>query len=283
MSVAEALRAAAARLAATSDTARLDAELLMAHALGVTRSGLLLGHMPDEVPAAFAELVERRAAHEPVAYIAGRQEFFGLELRVTPDVLIPRSDSETIVEAALERMGEEGRVLDLGTGSGALLLAFLANRPGWGGVGIERSEPALAVAQANAAGLGLQDRAELWAGDWTQPGWADHLGRFDLILCNPPYVEDHAELDPDVRSFEPAEALFSGVEGLDDYRILIPRLDGLLAEGGIAILEIGHKQGDAVAEIAANSGFNWEIRHDLGDRPRAAILERGLGKARSNL
>ena len=148
--VAEALREAAERLSATSDTARLDAEILMAHALGMSRSDMLLKHMRDPMPEGFAALVDRRALHEPVAHIVGRQEFYGLDLAVTPDTLIPRGDSETIVEAALDLAGDTGRVLDLGTGSGALLLAFLANRPGWTGVGTDRSPAALAVAHGNA-------------------------------------------------------------------------------------------------------------------------------------
>lgn len=279
MNIAEAIREAAERLAATSDTARLDAELLMAHALGTWRSDMLLGRMLDEPPAAFAGLVERRVGHEPIAYITGRQEFFGLDFAVTPDVLIPRGDSETIVEAALELSGESGRVIDLGTGSGCLLLAFLANRPGWHGVGIDASRAALKVARSNAASLALAGRAAMQDGDWTTPGWADDRGTFDLVLCNPPYVETGADLAPSVADFEPSGALYAGSDGLDEYRALIPQLPAILASNGIAILEIGHKQAEAVAEIAASHGFSCEIRDDLAKRPRAAILTRGVGKA----
>ncbi|MED5206862.1 MAG: peptide chain release factor N(5)-glutamine methyltransferase, partial [Pseudomonadota bacterium] len=146
MTVAEALRAAAERLAVTSDTARLDAELLMAHALGASRSDLLLRHMRDGVPDGFAGLVERRAAREPVAHILGEQEFYGLTFRVTPATLIPRGDSETIVSAALECASDAERVLDMGTGSGALLLAFLSECRSADGIGIDASADALAVA-----------------------------------------------------------------------------------------------------------------------------------------
>ncbi|KPF63044.1 peptide chain release factor N(5)-glutamine methyltransferase [Porphyrobacter sp. AAP60] len=272
MTVAEAIRAAAETLASVSDTARLDAELLMAHALGLSRSDMLLRAMRDAAPAAFAVLVERRAEHEPVAYITGTAEFYGLALTVTPATLIPRGDSETLVEAALEHAGAAGRAVDLGTGTGALLLALLANRAGWHGAGIDASPGALAVAEGNAAGLGLAERSRWHVRDWHTPGWADDLGTFDLILCNPPYVEQDAALDRQVRDHEPASALFAGPEGLDDYRVLIPQLGKLFMPGAVAILEIGANQADAVSAIAAVAGFEAELRRDLAGRPRALIL-----------
>ncbi|RJY09732.1 peptide chain release factor N(5)-glutamine methyltransferase [Aurantiacibacter aquimixticola] len=272
MTVAEALRAAAARLATTSDTARLDAELLMAHALGVSRSDMLLRHPADSVPEAFAPLIMRRAAHEPIAHIIGHQEFYGREFIVTPDVLIPRADSESVVEAALAAAPRAQRVLDLGTGSGALMLTLLAEMPMTTGVGVERSGKARVVAQNNAASLGLAGRAEIRAGDWTARGWADDLGTFDLVIANPPYVETGADLAPDVRDFEPAEALFAGAEGLDDYRIIAPQLPGLLTDQGIAVLEIGASQGDAVTKIAEDQGFATQIVKDLAGRDRAVVL-----------
>lgn len=274
MTVSAALRAASARLAATSDTARLDAEVLMAHALGVTRSDLLLRHMDGDEPPAFAALVERRAGHEPVAYIVGEQEFFGRPFRVTPATLIPRADSESVVEAVLAACPAPARVLDCGTGTGALLLTVLGECPAASGVGIDRSAQALAVAQGNAQALGLAARARMLAADWHQPGWAADLGRFDLILANPPYVEVDAPLDPDVRDFEPGEALFAGPEGLDDYRVLIPQLPALLVPGGVAVLEIGHRQAPAVSLIAADAGFSAKVRHDLAGRARALVLHR---------
>lgn len=272
MTVAETLRQAAAKLAATSDTARLDAELLMAHTLGVSRTELLLRHMADAVPEDFGALVARREEHEPVAYIVGRKEFYGREFEVGPGVLIPRMDSETTVAAALQACPPAGRVLDCGVGSGALLLTVLAERPQALGVGIDRSEEALAVAGRNAAALGLAGRAELLRRDWDEAGWATGLGRFDLILANPPYVEDEAPIEPDVRRWEPEGALFAGSEGLDAYRILVPQLPTLLADGGVAVLEIGATQAEAVAAIAAGVGFRCELRRDLGGRPRALIL-----------
>jgi release factor glutamine methyltransferase len=273
--VAKALRDTAEALAATSDTARLDAELLMAHALGVSRSELLLRHTGAPVPESFAALVERRQGHEPVAYILGEQEFRGLSFRVTPDVLIPRGDSEIVVEAALAARPAARRVLDCGTGSGALLLAVLSELPAATGVGIDRSSAALAVAQGNAASLGLAARVAFAEADWTAHGWADALGGpFDLILANPPYVEDAADLAPSVHAHEPHGALFAGPEGLDDYRVLIPQLPWLLAPEGAAVVEIGHAQAEAVAAIAAAAGFAAMLHRDLGDRPRALEMRR---------
>lgn len=279
MTVAEAIRAAALRLAATSDTARLDAEVLMAHLLGASRSDLLLRRMTDPCPPGYAALVERRVEHEPVAYITGTQDFYGLPFVVSPAVLIPRGDSEVLVEAALALRPEPRRILDCGTGSGALLLAVLAQLPAATGIGIDRSAEALAVASANAASLGLTGRTEMRLADWAVPGWADGFGQFDLILANPPYVEDAAQLDPSVRDHEPAGALFAGPDGLDAYRALIPQLPGLLAPGGTALVEIGASQAQAVGAIAARSGLDAKVHPDLAGRDRALELKISLGKA----
>lgn len=279
MTAADAIREAAAALATTSDTARLDAELLLAHALGVTRSELLLRHMRDPAPAGFAALVDRRLGHEPVAYILGEQEFFGLPFRVSPAVLIPRGDSEVLVEAALAARPGAARVLDCGTGSGALLLAVLHGLPQASGVGIDRSAAALAVAADNARRLGLAERAAMTLADWHCAGWADGLaGPFDLVLANPPYVEADADLAPSVRAHEPAGALFAGADGLDDYRVLIPQLPGLLAPGGAALVEIGYTQAEAVTAIAAQAGLTAGLHHDLGGRPRVLEFKIPLGK-----
>ena len=272
MPVTEAIRAATQRLSEISDTARLDAELLMAHALGVSRSEMLLKHGANAAPPAFADLIDRRARHEPLAHIVGRQEFYGREFAVTPDVLIPRGDSETLIEAALELAPDAKRILDLGTGSGCLLLTMLAEMPQADGIGIDASSKAVKVAAGNAAMLGLADRAQIGHKSWNEAGWADDLGQFDLILANPPYVETAAELDRSVRDYEPAQALFAGEDGLGDYKVIIPQLRALMAQHAAAILEIGHTQAESVSEIARQHGFIVQLRRDLADRPRALIL-----------
>jgi len=273
MTVNQALRDAAKRLQPTSPTARLDAELLMAHALNVTRSDMLVRHMTCPTPPAFDGLVERRATQEPVAYILGSEEFYGLPFSVSPDVLIPRADSEVLVESALAIKPDAGTVLDCGTGSGALLLAVLHHMPGARGTGTDRSDAALSVAQANAVSFGLSERADMVRADWNEPGWSDALaGPFDLVLANPPYVETNADLEPCVRNFEPAGALFAGTEGLDAYRVLIPQIPALLSPGGAALVEIGSTQAEAVATIAQRAGLLTSLLHDLANRPRALHL-----------
>ena len=275
MKVFDAIRAAAERLAGVSDTPVLDAEYLMAKAARTARADIWRLDMEGSAPPhdAFRQLVERRLAREPLSYILGHAEFYGRTFRVTPDVLIPRSDSETLIYAALEAAPGAKRVLDLGTGSGALLVTALLELGAATGIGIDASQAALYVAENNAQLLGLgRKQAKFLCRDWTQAGWDEGLGAFDLVLCNPPYVETGAELEPDVREFEPASALFAGPEGLDDYRILIPQLSGLLQEGGVAILEIGYEQAEAVGAIAQGEGFTVSLRRDLANRPRALIL-----------
>ncbi|MGB7419363.1 MAG: peptide chain release factor N(5)-glutamine methyltransferase [Erythrobacter sp.] len=272
MRIAEAIRAAASTLSEISDTARLDAELLMAHALGVERSAMLVRQMDDPAPDTFAALVQRRAACEPVAHILGAQEFYGRSFAVSRDVLIPRGDSETLIDAALEFAPVGARVLDLGTGSGALLITAVLEIDDAHGTGIDASPSALRIAQRNAQQLGvIGARARFLARDWTKDGWCADLGTFDLILCNPPYIEEDAELSPQVRDYEPARALFAGADGLADYRALLPQLRALMNEGALAMFEIGYSQADAVTALARSEGFVAQLRHDLANRPRCVI------------
>jgi release factor glutamine methyltransferase len=268
--VRAALGEAAQRLSGVSDTARLDAELLMAHALGVSREVLLLSRLGDEVSAEFEALLARRMESEPVAYITGTRDFWTISLTVSPAVLIPRSDSETLIETAVGHFAKAGpkRVLDLGTGSGALLLAALSEWPEAGGVGVDASEAALAVAAANAKSLGLADRAAFALGDWGEG--LDK--RFDLILCNPPYVESGAILAAEVADYEPASALFAGEDGLEDYRRLMPQFARLMEPGAIVALEIGAEQAGLVSALALEAGLSARCFQDLAGRSRCLLL-----------
>lgn len=268
---ARALAKAAERLAHISDTPRLDAEVLLAAALGIGRDVLLLHPPHGPAPALFGEMVERRLAGEPVAYITGRRGFWDIELEVGPGVLIPRPDSETLIVAAIEHFaGHAGptRILDLGTGPGTLLLAALDIWPKATGLGVDFSPNALAYARRNADRLGLAARTELRIGDWA----AGIDESFDLVLANPPYVARDAVLGPGVAEHEPTEALFAGDDGLDDYRRLGPQLGRLIAPGGIAAVEIGFDQADNVAAILRESGLANRLARDLAGRPRALIV-----------
>ena len=269
--ISRALADAARQLEGTSDTARLDSELLMAEALHIDRDKLILSPPDRKVPERFWAMVERRKAGEPVAYITGRRAFWNIELHVGPGVLVPRPDSEVLIASAIEHFettGGPARILDLGTGPGTLLLAALDIWPDATGLGTDLSRQALAYSSANARRLGFDERAK-----WLQGNWAEGLvEKFDLILCNPPYVADGAELGPGVREYEPGEALFAGSEGLDAYRALAPQLPLLLAKGGIAAVEIGHDQAAAVTRLLARDGLKARVAHDLAGRDRAILL-----------
>ena len=269
--IARALGDAARQLQKSSDTARLDAELLMAEALHIDRDKLILSPPDREVPKRFWTMVERRQAGEPVAYITGRRAFWNIELHVGPGVLVPRPDSEVLIASAIEHFDGSGgprRILDLGTGPGTLLLAALDMWPEATGLGIDVSRQALSYASANARRLGFEQRIKLAQGDWAK-GLAE---TFDLILCNPPYVPEGAELGAGVREYEPDEALFAGEEGLDAYRALAPQLPGLLNPRGLAAVEIGADQAAAVTRLLTRDRLKSRVAEDLAGRPRAVLL-----------
>jgi release factor glutamine methyltransferase len=262
---------AARQLSETSDTARLDAELLMAEALHIDRDRLILSPPDRAVPKRFWTMVKRRSAGEPVAYITGRRAFWNIDLHVGPGVLVPRPDSEVLIAAAIEhfeRSSGPKRILDLGTGPGTLLLAALDVWPQATGVGIDLSRRALSYASANARRLGFETRVKFKFGNWSD-GIEE---KFDLILCNPPYVAEGAELGPGVREFEPDEALFAGETGLDAYAALAPQLPGLLASKGLAAIEIGYDQAESVTGLLARDGLLAKVANDLVGRPRAVLL-----------
>lgn len=271
--VRAAIRAAAQLLEHVSDSARLDAEYLMAHALGVERDRLLLDPTRYQTPNDYAAFIQRRLAQEPAAYIVGYRDFWALRLAVGPGVLIPRPDSETLIEAMLGACDDVQaplRVLDLGTGPGTLLLAALSELPSATGLGVDASAAALEFARRNADAAGLSRRTDFRLGDWG----AGIDTQFDIILCNPPYIGDDEILQADVADYEPRDALFAGPDGLDDYRRLIPQLDDLLADNGMALLEIGYTQAKVVGDLAEKAGFSARCFADLAGRDRALMLKR---------
>ncbi len=251
---------------------RLEARLLLGHALGIGKEALLAA--PDmAVPACFDSLLARRAAREPLAYIIGQQEFWSLPFAVSQATLIPRADSETLIEAALAAFPDRTavrRILDLGTGTGCLLLAALSEFPDAFGIGVDLSPGATALAAGNAASLGLAGRAAFVSG-----GWAAALdGRFDLVLSNPPYIPrgEIAGLMAEVAAHEPARALDGGMDGLDAYRAILGDLERLLAPGGVAVLELGAGQDAVVTALAAALRFRTTTRRDLAGVARALVL-----------
>ena len=278
-SLREALaRGAQALAAAGLEDARSEARLLLGAALGVGAE-VLLGAperlMENGQHREFDALVDRRAAREPAAYILGEREFWSLSFRVSRDTLIPRPDSETLIEAALGSIdGREAprRLLDLGTGSGCLLLALLSELTGATGVGVDVSEAALTVARANAERLGLANRSRFLCSDW---GRAVE-GGFDLIVANPPYIDDGhmADLSPEIARYEPPSALAGGPDGMACYRALAPDLTRLLAPGGRAIIEVGAGRADDVAAVMAARGLvETGRRRDLAGVERCILLQ----------
>lgn len=269
--IIRALGRATEQLSKTSDTPRLDAEVLMAAALNISRDRMLLQNPNGQAPDAFFEFIERRAKGEPVAYITGQRAFWTIDLAVGPGVLVPRPDSETLIVAAAEHFADTagpGRVLDLGTGPGTLLLAALDEWPKAIGLGIDSSEAALYYAERNAKRLGMADRATFRLGNWAEGIEAT----FDLVLCNPPYVAEGAELGPGVGEYEPHEALFAGPEGLDEYRRLAPQIGRLLSPGGLAAIEIGFDQAKSATALFKARGLDPHVATDFGGRMRTLLV-----------
>ena len=269
--VARALADATRQLDETSDSARLDAELLMAEALHIDRDRLILNPPDREPPKRFWAMVKRRGKGEPIAYITGRRAFWNIDLHVGPGVLIPRPDSEVLISSAIEHFeGTAGpkRILDLGTGPGTLLLAALDLWPDATGIGVDSSRRALSYAAANSRRLGFEKRAKLKIGDW-----AEGIGeQFDLVLCNPPYVAEDEPLGAGVAEYEPGEALFAGPEGLESIRRLAPEIPRLLAPGGLAAVEIGAAQGKPALKLLERDGLRARLAQDFGGRDRAVLL-----------
>lgn len=272
MKVRQALVEAERRLADVPGQPRQDAELLMAAALGVSTGEMKFRHLDDPTPTAFEDLLHRRLAREPIAYIVGHAGFWTIEMEVGPGALIPRADSETLIEAAVDhfRGRAPSTIIDLGTGPGTLLLAALDQWRQARGLGVDQSEQALAYARRNADRLGMAGRAEWRLGDWAE----GIDGPFDLVLCNPPYIERDAPLDADVVEWEPHGALFAGADGLDDYRRLAGQLARLVAPGGVACVEVGQGQEDAVGALFAAAPFTISSRNDLRGVTRCLVLRR---------
>jgi release factor glutamine methyltransferase len=257
------------------DNPRAEARLLLAHVLDISRDQTLNATPTPDQLARFAHLVTRRAAHEPFAYITGRKEFWSLSFEVGPGVLVPRPDSETLIEEALRLVPDRNaplKIADLGTGSGALLIAALEEFPNASGAGFESSSQAFACATANAARL-IGERAQIRLADWNSA-----QGPFDLVFCNPPYIPsgDIESLAPDVARYEPHAALDGGPDGLDAYRGLAVLLPRILAPGGHALLEIGLGQANAMEPLFQGVEI-VRIAPDLAGTPRCVILRKPQG------
>ena len=276
--VASAQDAIARRLeAAGVGSARLDARLLVGAATGETAAGLIARpqrQLSVQEADKLSRLAARRHAREPMAHILGAREFWSLDFEVSADVLTPRPDSETLVEAVCENLPaaeQQVRILDLGTGSGCLLLALLHEFTTASGVGVDISPAAIALARRNAERLGVGQRSAFVVGDWTAP----IAGRFDIVVSNPPYIPtgEIAGLAPEVARYEPHGALDGGSDGLDAYRILFPITANVLAPGGMALFEMGCGQQEEICSLARAFGFEIAgMRADMAGIPRVAIL-----------
>jgi release factor glutamine methyltransferase len=269
-------RAAERLRQAGCETPDLDARLLLQAATGLTREDVILEpgrSLPAGELQHFETLIERRARREPVSRILGEREFYGRTYRVTPETLDPRPDTETLIDAALALMPQGARILDLGTGTGAIAVTLLAERPDATALATDISPAALAVAAENAERAGVAERLRLMHGSWFEPV----SGVFDIIVSNPPYIPagDIAALSPDVRNFDPILALVGGEDGLDPYRAISACAARHLAEAGHVLVEIGAGQADEVEAIFAALGFGSPERHkDLGGHVRCLAFGR---------
>lgn len=259
------------------EAAALDARLLLQHVLGIPHEALVRHHtqlVKKTATQEYKRLLERRAKHEPVACIMGRKEFWSLPFKTTKDTLDPRPDSETLIEAALKHASSPMHILDLGTGTGCLLLALLHEFSETRGIGVDCSQAALDVAQENAQRLRLIDRVSFVQGEWTQ----GISSTFDLVVSNPPYIpaNDLAVLAADVREYDPLEALDGGGDGLNAYRTLIPQVPDLLVEDGLLLLEIGQGQEDAVCTLLEEAGLTVKEQvKDLAGIIRCIVAHKG--------
>jgi release factor glutamine methyltransferase len=251
-----------------------EAKLLLAHAAGIPHdrvSHMVLEDFTDKVVTQYLDLVQRRAKGEPMSHILGYRDFWKHRFKVTPDVLDPRPDTETLIEVALQAPFE--RVLDLGTGSGCILISLLAERPHAAGVGCDISEKAILVAGENAASVGVADRLILPLSEW----FDDIGGTFDLIVSNPPYIsaDEMAGLGRDVHDFEPHIALTDGGDGLGAYRSIAKDAPDHLTPGGRLLVEIGPKQAGAVSALFAQAGLvNIKVHTDLDGRDRVVAAQK---------
>ena len=276
------LREATARLrGAGVSEPRAEAELLLGWALGVGRAGLIArtrDAVPGDVMDRFEALLARRCAREPFQHLTRRQEFRGLPFQVGPQVLIPRPETEDVVQAVLDLgLPPDARVADLGTGSGCIAITLAVERPAWSLAALDVSAPALALARRNADCLGVADRIEFRLGTMTVPAdaWAE---RFDAVVSNPPYVAESAfaSLEPEVRDHEPKIALVPGPTGVEMYRALAPAAFRMLRPGGALVVELGHDCEDGAREACAAAGFEIvEVRPDLQGIPRVLVARRG--------
>jgi release factor glutamine methyltransferase len=278
--VGELVQSVAARLEAVGIAeSRLEARLLLGEAAGWTLEKIVADRdtaLESGVVARVERLTARRLQREPMSHVLGWREFWSLRFKITPDVLTPRPDSETLVEAVLGTLPDRQarlRVLDLGVGSGCLLLSLLHELPQAGGVGVDRSARALVVARQNARSLGMGGRTEFRAGDWGEG--IEEV--FDVVVSNPPYVpsDDIETLDPEVSEHEPWLALDGGSDGLDCYRRLAGQLGYLVRPGGVVALEVGRGQASQVARLLSDAGFRGCVTYnDLGGIPRVVLARR---------